>query len=130
MNTQKMLEEYKACVDICSRIDYEDKKTINDNNKAVKRMYSILRKIKGENEDDIKYFYPLLENEMTGKWFSHQLLELFQVDTKIEKRALKIITGLSKKELGEKYWLDNYKKKKKRGIFWKRNRHKVEERGL
>lgn len=108
-----MLKEYRECVDVCSRIDYEDKKTIAANNKAVKKMYSILRKIKDENEGDIKYFYQLLENKMTGKWFSHQLLELFQVDPETEKRSLKIIIELSKKEIGEKYWLNDYKKKKK-----------------
>jgi hypothetical protein len=112
MDIQKILEEYKECADICSRINYADKKTINDNNKAVKRMYSILKKIKDENKEDIKYFYQLLENEMTRKWFSHQLLELFQVDPKIEKKALKIIVELSRKELGEKYWLNNYKKRR------------------
>ena len=113
MDIQKMLEEYTECVDICSKIDYMDKKTVNDNNKAVKKMYSILNKIKDENKEDIKYFYQLLENEITGKWFSHQLLELFQVEPKIEKKALKIIVKLSRKELGEKYWLNDYKKKKK-----------------
>ena len=114
MDMQKMLEEYRECVDICSKIDYMDKKTINDNNKAVKKMYSLLRKIKDEDEENITYFYQLLEDEITGKWFSHQLLELFHVDPKIEKKALKIIIKLSRKESGEKYWLNDYKKNKKR----------------
>ena len=109
MDIQKMLEEYRKCVDICSKIDYMDKKTINDNNKAVKKMYSILRKIKDEDEENIKYFYQLLEDEITGKWFAHQLLELFQVDPKTEKKALKIIIKLSRKNFGEKYWLNDYK---------------------
>ena len=113
MDLEKSLEEYKKCVDICSKIDYANKKNINANNRAVKKMYSLLNEIKQNNKDDIKYFYELLGNEMAGKWFSHQLLELFQVDPKIEKMALKIIKKLSRKEVGEKYWLNDYKKRKK-----------------
>jgi Txe/YoeB family toxin of Txe-Axe toxin-antitoxin module len=109
MDILQMLEDYKKCVDICSKINYIDKKTVIANNKAVKKMYSILKKIKIENSNDIKIFYELLDNEMTGRWFSHQLLELFKVDSKIEKKALNIIKKLSKNNIGQKYWLKNYK---------------------
>jgi hypothetical protein len=50
MDIQKMLEEYKDRVDVCSKINYSDRKTIKANNKAVNRMYSILKIIKNENE--------------------------------------------------------------------------------
>jgi len=113
MDLEKMMEEYKKCVGICSQIDYSNKKTINENNKAVTKMYSILNNIKNTNEENIQYFYQLLDDELAGKWFSHQLLELFIVDSKVEKKALTIIKKLSKKELGEKYWLKDYKNKKK-----------------
>jgi hypothetical protein len=117
MDLENLLEEYYKCVDICFKIDYTNKKTISDNNRAVKKMYAILNEIKQNNKEDIKYFYELLDNEIARKWFSYQLLELFKVDQKIEKKALKIIKKLSKKEIGEKYWLNEYKKRKNKKIL-------------
>jgi hypothetical protein len=116
MDLEKMMEEYKKCVEICSKIDYLNKKTINENNKAATKMYSTLNNIKNTNKESIQYFYQLLDDELAGKWFSHQLLELFSVDSKVEKKALAIIKKLSKNEPGEKYWLKNYKNKKKQKI--------------
>ena len=115
MDIAKLLNEYEKCVEICSKIDYSNKNSVKANNKAVTKMYSILNKVKDDNMSDIKAFYQFLDNETTGKWFSHQLLELFQVDKDTEKKALKIIIKLSRKELGEKYWLDNYYKNKGNG---------------
>jgi hypothetical protein len=76
-----------------------------------------LNNIKNTNEENIQYFYQLLDDEWAGKWFSHQLLELFIVDSKVEKKALKIIKKLSKNEVGEKYWLKDYKNKKKHSVL-------------
>jgi len=47
-----LIEEYEKMVEICNNINYSDKTSVRNNNKAVKRMYQIVNAIKvefGEN---------------------------------------------------------------------------------
>jgi hypothetical protein len=111
MQIDKVINEYKICAEICSNIDYSDKISITANNKAVTKMYKLLNDIKIKSPEKIDKLYHLLDDQICSKWFAHQLLELFIVDKKIEKKAIKIIKNLSKNDLGEKYWLKKYKKK-------------------
>ncbi len=80
-------------------------------------MYKLITSAAQQGADSISAFFPLLDEPTSAKWLAHQLLEKTQVDTQVEEKCLKIIEALAKGDgpdaLGEKWWLRDYKAKKK-----------------
>lgn len=116
MNLIELIEDYKKMVQICNSIDYSDKKSVKNNNKAVKRMYQIVNIIKEEfGENGIYEFGKLLDNhdDRTKLWASVQMLEKMAVDSITEQKALTIIKKEALQSIGMEYWLKSYQEKKK-----------------
>lgn len=114
MTLEALIDEYKQMTSICYNINYQDKKSVKSNNKAVDRLYQIVDKIKNEyGENGVTEFAKLIDikNDGTDIWASVQLLEKMTVDKTTEEKALKIIREESKQSLGMEYWLKNYLEK-------------------
>jgi hypothetical protein len=119
MTIVDLIEEYEKMVQICNRINYSDKKSVKNNNKAVKRMYQIVNIIKEEfGKNGIYEFGKLLDNndERTKIWASVQMLEKMDVDSITEQKALIIIKKEALQSVGMEYWLKSYQEKKKNRI--------------
>ena len=111
-----MLEEYRECAEICSRINYHDKKTIKANNHAVDKMYRIVEKAEKKGSASIAELATLLDESGSAEWLSYQLLERASVTPQIERKCLAIIYKLAMGEnaeaMGSQMWLKNWYKKK------------------
>lgn len=114
MNADLLIQKYIKCAEICSKINYLDKKSVVNNNTAITKMYKMLREFKTEfNNESVELLYPLLENELTAKWAAHQLLEIFNAPKYMEDKALITIkelinNPLNDSRIGEEIWLKNY----------------------
>lgn len=112
------IKKYIELTQICSQIDYSDKKSVRANNRAVDEMYKIVREIEASQDVKIKNdFIGLLEmkNEQeTNLWAAIHLLECLSVEHHIKEKALNIVEkytqGDSADALGLQYWLNDYKK--------------------
>jgi hypothetical protein len=116
MTLTELIDEYKQMAAICNQVDYDDKQSVRRNNKAVKRMYQIVEKIKTSFGDEgVKEFIRLIDirQNRVDLWAAIQMLEKMQVDKETEKKALTIISEEAKESLGYQYWLKSYKEGKK-----------------
>ena len=110
-----LIEEYKKMAKICHNIDYQDKKSVANNNKAVHRMYKIIDTIKLEfSTAGVDEFAKLLDDQdnRADLWAAVQMLEKMEVDSTTEQKALKIIEIEARESMGMDYWLKTYKEKK------------------
>lgn len=115
MTLTELIDEYKQMAAICHNIDYADKKSVQRNNKAVKRMYQIVDKINYEfNDDGVTAFSKLINirQDRVDLWAAIQMIEKLKVDKTIETKALAIIKEEAKDSLGHQYWLKSYHDKK------------------
>jgi hypothetical protein len=110
-----MLEEYRKCAEICSKIDYSNRATIRANNRGVTKMYKIVEGAERQGPSAISELSTLLDEPLSAAWLSHQLLERAAVTPDIEKKCLNIIHRLSMNEYpvrtidtGEQMWLKNW----------------------
>lgn len=79
---EELINEYKENVFICRQINYNDKKSIKLNNRAVDRMYRIINIINADlGEEEINEFSKLLDIEDYGTnvWVAVQMLEKIKV---------------------------------------------------
>jgi hypothetical protein len=120
MPLTNLIDEYKSLAEVCAKIDYSDKKSIRNNNKAVGRMYKIVEKIRDDfGVEGLSQFQELLDvpTYKTNLWVAIQMLEKTTVSREVENKALKIIEEEAKGEttnaLGTSIWLKDYKKKEK-----------------
>tara|TARA_R110000744_G_scaffold121663_5_gene226414 strand:- start:86 stop:415 length:330 start_codon:yes stop_codon:yes gene_type:complete len=94
MNIDNLIEEYKKQAKICTESDYLNRNSVRKNNKAVDRMYEIVKEI-SENYSSsyISRFSELLNNieNRTHIWSAVHLLEKLTIDKQTETKALKII---------------------------------------
>jgi hypothetical protein len=115
MTIVDLIEEYKSNAAICSRIDYNDRKTVGANNRAVKRMYEILSIIITDfGKQGVAEFSKLIdcETDYVNLWASIQLLERATVESDIERKALSVIREEAQSSLGHQYWLKSYFERK------------------
>lgn len=118
MNAVELIEEYKRLVRICFEIDYSNKKSVKENNKAVDRMYQIVILIKENGQQGITEFQKLLDiSEFNTKtWAAIHTLEKLPIDKKTEAKALKIVKDYSKGDsvdaIGTQYWLNEWQRKR------------------
>lgn len=86
--------------------------TVKRNNSLAKELRALAQVIEEDGEEK-QEFFDLLdhENDSVRIWCAHHILELMTYDPMTESRALNEITLRSKTNIGEKIWLDNWKKK-------------------
>src|SRR5690349_5861259 len=94
----ELIEHYIKQVDITSKIDYLDKKTVRANSKAVNTMYEIVKLIdKKFGAEGINQFSELLDRRENSAylWAAAQLLEKMNPNDITRKKALKIIKEIA-----------------------------------
>ncbi len=108
-----MLEEYRRCVAICAAIDYADDLSVRANNRAVDRMYEIVREAAEAGPDAICRLAALLDEPDPGKYLAHQLVETVELAKETEAKCFSIIEQLAKGNgldvMGEQMWLKKWK---------------------
>jgi hypothetical protein len=114
MMLKEKIEIYKKQAYITSKIDYSNKKTIAENNRAVDKMYKIIKSLE---DSEIESFYILLDDLYAKKWIAHQLIETQNnLPKDIIKKCFSIVESLAKENTlesaGEKIWLNEWKTKK------------------
>lgn len=115
MKLKALIDEYKQMVSICNNVDYSDKNSVRNNNKAVDKMYNIVQTINTDfGKDGVAEFTKLIdetENEI-NLCASIQMLEKMTVDKITEEKALRIIEQEAKQSIGMQYWLRDYRNHK------------------
>ena len=116
---EKLIDTYLECAKTHYHIDYADKISVKRGNKAVTTMIGIAKLINEKYPERIEDFSSLL-NTTTNRidiWAAHHILEHMNYSNSMEKRALAVIKKYSKENtangLGNRMWLDEWKKKKK-----------------
>ena len=120
-NIDGLVEEYRKCAEICLGTDYGDELAVKKHNKAVDNMYSIVENIASQGSTAIDRLSVLLDEENLNTWIAFQLLDRIKVTPEIEKKCLSIIqnqaSGEGPNALGTKYWLKEWKRKKRKDKF-------------
>ncbi len=118
MNLQELIEEYNNKAIICSKTDYSNTQSVNENNSAVKRMYEIIDLIKSQfGINGIKEFSKLLgiKDYDINVWSATHLLEKMSPDKETEEKALDVIRCVANNSdtrgLGFRNWLKAYEEK-------------------
>ncbi len=115
MNLQELIKEYKEQAIICSKIDYSDKKSVNANNDAIKRMYEIVNFINSKFDvDGTGEFSRLIDikDHDVNVWSATHLLEIMNPDRDTKEKALSVIREVARRDdtkgLGFRHWLKDY----------------------
>jgi hypothetical protein len=107
-----MIDEYRACVEVCSSMDYADTASVKKCNTAVDRMYAIVEQANTSGRKAITDLATLLDEPATSKWLSHQLVERAEISQEIRAKCISIVKNLAKGNdadaLGERMWLKEY----------------------
>lgn len=106
----ELLTEYRQLAADCAAIDYSDKRSVRANNRAVKRMYELIRGAAPAGDSFIAELAQLLDDPVCSSWMAHQLLECCEVSAEIERRCLRVIERLAEQSMGERLWLKRYHK--------------------
>jgi len=113
----ELIDHYRQQVEITSKIDYLNKKTVRENNKAVNVMYEIVELIKNKFGDEGTVKFSLLldvQDDITPLWVAPQMLQKMKITEEIKKKALRIIEEIADSEhpsaTGFKMWLEDYYK--------------------
>jgi hypothetical protein len=116
-----MFDEYRKCAEICSKkIDYYhvDKRTIRANNRAVVKMYKIVKKAVKNGDQAVAELVKLLDEPISAPWIAHQLVEKAKISPEIQLRCFNIIEKLAMKDggesaeqMGERMWLKQHRPK-------------------
>ena len=113
-----MQTEYRECAERCARTDYGDPASVADNNRAVDRMYEIVRQAVQEGTEAVNQLVSLLDEPVPARWLAHQLVEIARLPRDVEDRCFAIIEGLATGDglevMGEPMWLKEWKVKKNR----------------
>ncbi len=115
MNLQELIEEYKDKAIICSKTDFSNTQSVDENNSSVKRMYEIIDLIKSQfGFSGIKEFSKLLDTMEydINVWSATHMLEKMGADKEIREKALDLIRNVAKsgdaRGLGFRHWLKDY----------------------
>ncbi len=116
---KSVVDDYRQCVEACKNIDYGDTRSVRANNRAVTKMYSLIRKAAKEGDEGLEPFFELLNEPVTSEWLSFQLLEVIESPPpEIESRCLEIIRNIAKDDnrqaisFGSQIWLEKWEQKK------------------
>jgi hypothetical protein len=116
MTFSELVNKYKQQIAICSQIDYDNKKTIIANNRAVHTMYKLIDVLKRDfTGEEVVEFAKLLDmkEHNTNVWVAAQMLERLDLSNDLQIKALTVIkevaAGDSPEALGFKIWLKNWK---------------------
>lgn len=110
----EVISEYKAQAEIHASIDYSDDSSVRLGNKAA----DTLRKLGGEKLEKNDLLELIGSEHPASLWSAHHLLELHKPNLEEEKKAekrieLKISKG-GVQAMGERMFLDEYRKNKTR----------------
>ena len=110
------IDEYKTLVAVTKVIDYADRRTIQRSNKAVSRMYELVRTVVRSGPAGIEELASLLDDPAAAQWLAHQLVECADLPKAIEDKCFRVVEGLAAADdgIGEQYWLKEWKSKKGR----------------
>jgi len=121
-NKMTVLDQYRKCTEICSKIDYGNKASIRVNNRAVDKMYKIVGDAVKQGHSAVNELVKLLDEPLSAPWIAHQLLEKTTVCQEVEKKCLSIIWKLATEDggepgqqVGEQIWLKQWYEKKSSG---------------
>ena len=113
-----MQSEYRECAERCARIEYCDPASVADSNRAVDRMYEIVKLAVKEGEGAVNKLVSLLDEPVSARWLAHQLVEIADLQRDVEDRCFAIVeelaTGDGPEAMGEAVWLKEFKVKKNR----------------
>jgi hypothetical protein len=111
-----LIDEYKNCVAVTVQADYADRRSIRRSNRAVARMYALLREAAATDPSSIEALYQLLDDPQASKWLAHQLVEVVDLPAEIEEKCFSIVKRLSQGDgpeaFGERLWLDEWMRRK------------------
>ena len=117
-----VLDQYRKCAEICSKIDYANKASVRANNRAVDKMYKIVNEAVKQGQSAVDELTILIDEPLPASWIAHQLLEKATVSPEIEKKCLSIIWksatqegGKPSQQMGEQMWLKQWHEKKPSG---------------
>ena len=105
-----LIFEYVTSVIEMDETDYADKKSVRQHNRLATKIRAIACKIDSMDSTTKMKFYELLshENESVRCWVAHHILEVMNYDNMCRGRALKVISYVSDKSLGNKMWLTQW----------------------
>jgi len=109
-----LLGEYRRCAGVCAAIDYSDMRTVRANNRAVARMYELVRAAAKSGPTVVNALIVLLDEPDCSAWIAHQLLECCKISKDTERRCLRIIEKMATEDVGEELWLKEYRTKRRR----------------
>lgn len=122
VNKQTVLDQYRKCAEICSKIDYFNKASVRASSRAVDKMYKIVIEEVKRGQSAINELASLLDEPLSAPWIAHQLLERATVSPEIERKCLAIIWKLATQDggkpgqqMGEQMWLKKWYEKKPAG---------------
>jgi hypothetical protein len=115
-----MVDQYRKCAEICSKIDYFNKASVRASNRAVNKMYKIVVEAVKHGPVAVNELNSLLDEPLSAPWIAHQLLEKAVVSPEVERKCLSIIWKLSTKgpgtqQMGEQIWLKRWYEKQSHG---------------
>ncbi len=117
MKIQELMNLYIEQAKICFETNYDDKNSVNANNKAVYNMYKIIDTLNTKfSINELEEFFIILKNNEYGAnlWAAIHLLEKVKLPQKIKSKALEIIKNEIKTNesnaFGLQLWLDDWTK--------------------
>lgn len=79
-------------------------------------MYEIVKIATAKGPSEIERLAVLLDEKNSARWIAYQLLEVAELQSKIQKKCLRIIESYAKGDdaeaMGASLWLEEWKKKK------------------
>ncbi len=120
----ELIREYINCATVCANVDYADRVSVRNNNKAVDRMRAIVDEITSTDSPLLSDLLALLDsddNDVASGWIAHHLVEMANLNSadirkcfsKVEEMietADKCLDGAT--ALGERMWLEEWRKKR------------------
>lgn len=119
--TEELIAEYIECAERCQSVDYGDKKSVQQYNKASDRMRVIVDEVVELGPDAVQQFTSVLDIEAASGWAAHHLVEKTDLAPDFLTRCFgKVEEMMSKAEaesrpadaMGEKMWLQEWKAKR------------------
>jgi len=110
--SDNLIQQFKNHAKTHLKIDYANKKSVKEGNKAVNKMFDIAQKIfsKGQMDEFIELL--TVKDNKIDLWTAHILLERLNAQGNTAQNALAVIKGYASLDtpdsFGEKLWLEHW----------------------